>query len=101
MTKPLTETERKLAATLLHAASDVFGNKGCNDFPFDKDFYGYDIPKMSREERRELVINMERHNGDKEELARLEALPPEDHEFDYTHDFGLMTYLAARLDGEV
>ena len=94
---------RNLAIACLKAASDVFGNHGCNDVFLkegDDGVYGQPIPAMSPEERKELLLAMERWNGDQAELARLEALPVGDSEFDYTSDFFLMSYLAARLEGK-
>ena len=101
MSKPLTELERRITAAMLKAASDKFANHGCNDvFLKDRDFYGEQLPQMTPEERRELLISMERWNGDEVELARLEALPVGDSEFDYTSDFYMMSYMAARLTGK-
>ena len=93
-TKSLTPTERRLAALLLEMASDKFSNHGCDDFRLDEQG-----GMESREDRRNLVLAMERWNGDKEELKRLEEMP-DSFEFTYVPDWYLMSYLAARLEGK-
>lgn len=101
MSQTLTDIEKQLIDVCLRAASDIFGRKGCNDFSFeDSEFYGYSFPKLTPEQRRELLIKMEEWNGDKVELERLSSLKVGDSEFDYTADFYLMSYLAARLRGD-
>jgi hypothetical protein len=75
-------------------ASDKFANHGCNDFRLIEEG-----GMGAWNDRRELILAMERWNGDEEELKRLEELG-DSHEFNYISDFYLMSYLAARLKGE-
>jgi hypothetical protein len=86
--------EKHLAAILLDVASDKFSNQICSDFRLVEDG-----GVTAREDRRELVLAMERWNGDADELKRLEELDDDD-EFLYTNDWYLMAYLAARLKGK-
>lgn len=86
--------EKHLAAILLDVASNKFANHGCTDFRMVEDG-----GISAREDRRELVLAIERWNGDEEELSRLEGLG-DDAEFLYTNDWYLMAYLAARLKGK-
>lgn len=86
--------EKHLASVLMDMASDKFSNQICSDFRLIEDG-----GVTSREDRRELILAMERWNGDAEELKRLEELD-DDSEFLYTNDWYLMAYLAARLKGE-
>lgn len=85
----MTKEEMKLAANLLKAASDVFGNHGCND---------YDLAEVipSVRERNRLVREMHEWNGDPEEYEALKAGEP-----DYRiPDFALFAFLAHKLEQE-
>jgi len=86
--------EKHLAGILMDVASDKFSNNTCNDFRLVEDG-----GVTSREDRRELILAMERWNGDEEELKSLEGLS-DSSEFLYTSDWYLMAYLSARLKGK-
>jgi hypothetical protein len=80
-----------LAAELLDMAGDKFGNHCCNDFRL------IESTNWTAAERRQLAIDCEVHNGDKDELERLSELPEGDSEFDIFSDFCLMFYCAHAL----
>ena len=85
----MTKGEKKLVANLLNAASDVFGNHGCNDFDLAEV-----IPSVR--ERNRLVREMHEWNGDPEEYYALKA-----GEADYRMpDFALFAFLAYKIEHE-
>jgi len=79
----------QLAAQLLELASDRFSCHSCNDFK---------LPDWTPAERRQLALDFEEWNGDKEWLEQLQALPEGDSEFDCFSDSSLMSYLVDKLN---
>jgi hypothetical protein len=80
---PCSPKELNLAADLLRLAADEFSNHGCNDFDL--------FEVMTPEEALELQQAMYAWNGDPENA------PTEAKDAQWTQDWFLMGYLAAKL----
>jgi hypothetical protein len=76
----LTIAEQKVIAALLCKASDQFGGHGCNDF---------DLAELmpDLEERRQLIEEYHKSNGDPEEFDREDT-------YENFADFCLMSYFS-------
>jgi len=80
-----TDAELRLVSKLLHMASDVFSNHGCNDLYHEF----WDEVGMSPEERAKLLKEMQEWNGDKES--------PWPETIEHIQDSALMHFYADKL----
>lgn len=80
----LTKLELGLVSRLLGLAAAQFSNHGCNDFLMD----------MSREDARDILVAVAKHNGDPEEVAYWQDAT---RECSYGIDAALMRFMADRL----
>jgi len=78
----MTQKEKMLASKMLDAASDEFGNHGCNDVK-ESLYDGWTI-----EERRAFVKEYREWNGDPQEY---------DENFLHLPDYAIMSFLAYKL----
>lgn len=91
----MTPKEMKLAASLLTRASDEFSNHGCNDL--DSRFIAE--AGFTDEEKVRFVQQYILWNGDPEMYGGVEAVEPK--HFGYLPDWCVMSFLAAKLRGDV
>lgn len=89
----MTPKEMKLASLLLERASDEFSNHGCNDL--DSRFIKE--TGFTDEEKVQFVREYAEWNGDPDRYE--DGIEPKD--FDYLPDWAVMSFLAAKLKGDV